>query len=88
MMQAAVGCVECRHTGFRGRAGIYEILTLSEALNTLVKPGLQTEVLRNAAVRAGMRPLRLSGAAKIAAGKTTFAEVLSVVPAERNTVCE
>ncbi len=88
MMQAAVGCVECRHTGFRGRAGIYEILTLSEALNTLVKPGLQTDVLRNAAVRAGMRPLRLSGAAKIAAGKTTFAEVLSVVPAERNTVCE
>ncbi|MSQ66615.1 MAG: type II/IV secretion system protein [Gammaproteobacteria bacterium] len=79
-MQVAAGCVECRHTGFRGRVGLYEVLTLSEALQTLVKPGLQTNALREAAVRDGMRPLRLSGAAKIAAGKTTFTEVLSVVP--------
>ena len=78
---ASHGCDECRHTGFRGRAGIYEILRLNEALSQMIKPAMHTAQLRQAALKGGMRPLRLAGAIKIADGLSTLAEVLSVVPA-------
>jgi general secretion pathway protein E len=74
------GCDECRHTGFRGREGIYEILTVDERLNSMIKPGCNAGALRQHALASGMRPLRLAGALKVAAGRTTLGEVLSVVP--------
>jgi general secretion pathway protein E len=79
-VMAAQGCDECRHTGFRGRAGIYEILRLNEELCELIRPQMQAATLRQAALGAGMRPLRIAGAHKIAAGMTTLEEVLAVVP--------
>jgi general secretion pathway protein E len=75
-----VGCLECRQTGFRGRIGIYEIMTLSDRLKQLVKTNCETEELRREAIRDGMKPLRLNGAQKIAAGLTTVEEVLNAVP--------
>ncbi|MEM7540906.1 MAG: GspE/PulE family protein [Pseudomonadota bacterium] len=78
-----VGCDDCRHTGFRGREGIYEILTLTDDLSELITPDVNTQTLRSAALQDGMRPLALSGAQKIANGKTTIEEVLSVVPNQR-----
>jgi general secretion pathway protein E len=78
--QRPVGCDECRHTGYRGRIGLYEMLTVSEALRAMIKPGVQSHELRALALSNGMVPLRLSGAMKIAAGLTTLEEVLSVVP--------
>jgi general secretion pathway protein E len=75
------GCDECRHTGFRGREGIYEILKVDDSLTELIAPGVHTSDLRRCALGHGMRPLRISGAHKIAAGKTTLEEVISVVPA-------
>ncbi|MSR13539.1 MAG: type II/IV secretion system protein [Gammaproteobacteria bacterium] len=79
-MAIASGCDECRNTGFRGREGIFEILTMNETLSELVQPGVQTPVLRRAALAAGMQPLRLAGARKIAGGRTSFSEVFSVAP--------
>ena len=81
-VMTAVGCDECRHTGYRGRVGIYELIGLTDELKALIKPGLQANQLSAAGRREGMRPLRLSGAEKIAAGVTTFTEVVAVVPPE------
>ena len=74
------GCLECRNTGYLGRMGIYEILTLTPALRRLVRPECDVATLRDQAVTDGMQPLRLSGARKIAAGLTTIEEVLKVAP--------
>ena len=75
-----VGCLECRNTGYLGREGIYEILTLSEKVQEFIKEDCDMSALKQTAMREGMRTLRLSGAQKIANGKTTLAEVLRVAP--------
>lgn len=74
------GCLDCRNTGYLGRQGIYEILTLSESVQNLISDDCDINALRQQAMREGMRTLRLSGAQKIASGKTTLAEVLRVAP--------
>lgn len=76
----AVGCKECRNTGYRGRTGIYEMLTLTPAIRKLITPETDLIQLRQAATQAGMQPLMLNGAEKIAAGLTTVEEVLKVAP--------
>jgi general secretion pathway protein E len=75
-----VGCLECRDTGYRGRAGVYEILQLSDTLKPAISADTDLLVLRRAAFKEGMRSLRLSGAQKVAAGLTTIEEVLRVTP--------
>ncbi|HVL56454.1 MAG TPA: GspE/PulE family protein [Burkholderiaceae bacterium] len=78
---AAVGCLDCRMTGFRGRTGIYEILTLDDAMKSLIVERPDLAAIRERAIRSGMKPLRVSGAMKIAAGVTTVDEVLRTAPA-------
>jgi general secretion pathway protein E len=78
--QQAVGCLECRDTGYRGRAGVYEIMLLSDAIKPLITADTDLVALRRAAFKEGMRSLRLSGAQKVAAGLTTIEEVLRVTP--------
>ena len=75
-----VGCLECRNTGFRGRAGLYELLTVSESIKAAMHPSPDMPTLRRHAVQEGMRPLRLGGAMKIAEGLTTLEEVLRSTP--------
>ena len=75
-----VGCVDCRMTGFRGRMGLYELLTVTEAFKDKVSREPQMEALRRQAVADGMRPLRLAGAARVAEGQTTLDEVLATTP--------
>jgi general secretion pathway protein E len=75
-----VGCLECRMTGYLGRVGIYEMLVMSPSLRKLVAPDCDTAVIRQQAYREGMRPLRISGALKVAQGLTTVEEVVSVAP--------
>ncbi len=77
---AAPGCLECRDTGFKGRAGIYELLTLSDDVKKLINEQTDAGRIRQAGRQGGMRTLRLSGAEKVAAGETTIAEVLRVAP--------
>ncbi|CAI2799998.1 MULTISPECIES: GspE/PulE family protein [Pseudomonas fluorescens group] len=81
----AVGCVECRNSGYRGRAGVYEIMVLNEALKTLITPGADVQALRQAAVAQGMCSLRMAGVQKVQAGLTTLAEVLRVTPGDSVT---
>ena len=76
----AVGCLECRMTGYRGRTGIYELLTISEDFKALVTPQPDIDALRRQGMRDGMRPLRLSGALRVADGSTTLEELLSTTP--------
>jgi len=75
-----VGCLDCRRTGFRGRVGLYELLVVSPALRTMIKPDLDLAEFTRAAVSSGMRTLRLAAAEKVAAGVTTVEEVLGVLP--------
>jgi general secretion pathway protein E len=74
------GCLECRMTGFLGRVGIYEIMPLSQELKKLIAGGAELEKLREQAARDGMKPLRIAGARKVAAGLTTIQEIIKVAP--------
>ncbi len=80
----AVGCLECRHTGYRGRAGLYELLLMSEGARTAVHPNLDAAALRRVGTKEGLRPLRLAGAMKVAEGLTTLEEVLRSTPTLEN----
>ncbi len=75
-----VGCVDCRMTGFMGRMGLYELLTVSEVFKDKVNQAPSIDALRRQAVADGMRPLRLAGALRVAEGVTTLEEVLSATP--------
>jgi general secretion pathway protein E len=75
-----VGCLECRHTGYRGRVGLYELLAVTEGSRNAIHPHLDTAALRKQALQDGMRPLRLAGAMKVAEGLTTIEEVLRSTP--------
>jgi general secretion pathway protein E len=76
----AVGCIECRMTGYMGRIGLYEILLMSPELKKTTSGQIDLARIREQAIREGMKPLRLSGALKVAAGITTLAEVVKVAP--------
>jgi general secretion pathway protein E len=76
----AVGCLECRNTGYLGRVGIYEIMQITREVKHLIQDKTDVVALTQAAYKAGMRPLRVSGATKVALGMTTFEEVLKSAP--------
>jgi general secretion pathway protein E len=76
----AVGCPACRQSGYKGRVGLYELLTLNDGLRQVVGEGPDSERLRRAAMQCGWRPLRLSGALKVSGGITTVEEVLRNAP--------
>jgi general secretion pathway protein E len=67
-------------TGYMGRVGIYEMMTMTPALQRLIRDETDLAALRQQALRDGMKPLRLSGALKVAAGVTTVEEVLKNAP--------
>ncbi len=71
-----VGCVRCRHTGYLGRTGIFELLVMSDRLRQLVVRRAPGSELAEAARADGMRAMREDGLAKVAQGMTTMEEVL------------
>jgi general secretion pathway protein E len=75
-----VGCLDCRMTGYRGRIGLYEILMLSPDMRELITDDADITKIRDLAYREGMKPLRISGAMKVASGLTTLNEVFKVAP--------
>ncbi|MDQ2971605.1 MAG: GspE/PulE family protein [Pseudomonadota bacterium] len=77
-----VGCLECRNTGFLGRTGIYEMMTVSARLRGMISQQLDLAAFNACALAEGMRPLRISAAAQVARGVTTVEEVLGVLPAD------
>ncbi|MBI5439521.1 MAG: type II/IV secretion system protein [Nitrosomonadales bacterium] len=76
----ATGCLECRMTGYRGRTGIYEMLPLGAEMQKLVVKDADLAKIKALAQREGMKPLRLSGAEKVAAGLTTAEEIIKIAP--------
>ncbi|PMQ18117.1 GspE/PulE family protein [Janthinobacterium sp. AD80] len=77
----AVGCALCRHSGYRGRAGIYELLAVTPAFSALVKSGADLHALRRQSILDGMTPLRLAGAQQVIDGTTSIDEVLKLTAA-------
>ncbi len=75
-----VGCLECRNTGYLGRLGVYEIMQMTRDVKRLITDQTDMAALTQTAYKNGMRPLRASGAVKVAAGPTTVEEVLKVAP--------
>ena len=75
-----VGCEACRHTGYKGRVGIYEFMPLSLETKQIIGANGNLTQLKQQARKEGIEPLRIAGARKVVAGITTLEEVLRVVP--------
>ena len=74
----AVGCEHCRHTGYRGRTGIHELLVLDEPLRRAIIEGRDANSLHTLAAQSGMLNLFEDGLRKVAAGTTTLDELARV----------
>jgi type IV pilus assembly protein PilB len=72
------GCPRCAQTGYRGRVGIYQLLVMSEQLESLAASKARREDLERAAIEEGMRTLWDDGMAKVAAGLTSIEELARV----------
>lgn len=79
-MYHPVGCLECRGTGYLGRMGVYESMPLNAALKSTINRDGDLESITRQALKNGMKPLRISGAIKVAKGLTTIEEVMRVTP--------
>ena len=79
-VHTATGCLECRNTGYLGRTGLYEMLPVSPAIRRLITHQADLAKIKAQAYKEGMKPLRINGAEKIAAGLTTPEEVMKVAP--------
>jgi general secretion pathway protein E len=76
------GCELCRHTGYEGRAAIFEICLVSQRIQDMITQGKQASLLRAAAVDEGMIPLRLHGWRKVISGLTTIEAVVRVTSSD------
>jgi general secretion pathway protein E len=75
-----VGCNDCRHTGYLGRVGIYEMLVVSPLLRSLIRPDMELAGFTRAAIGEGMHTLHTSGIDKVLRGVTTVEEILTTLP--------
>ncbi|MCU0879765.1 MAG: GspE/PulE family protein [Pirellulaceae bacterium] len=76
------GCEQCRHQGYLGRIGVFEIMTFNRQLRKLVLDARPAEDLQAAAIAAGMVEFRRAAMLKVAQGITSMEEVLRELPAE------
>jgi hypothetical protein len=76
------GCETCSHTGFRGRAGIYEFLPVSDQIKPLILERASAGAIKESGVQQGMRTLRDDGWRSVREGTTTVAEVVRVTQDE------
>jgi type IV pilus assembly protein PilB len=70
------GCDKCNGSGYRGRAGLYEVMAMSAELRKLIMHGASSDELRDQGLREGMLTLRMDGMKKVARGVTTLEEVI------------
>lgn len=82
MFYMGAGCAKCFDTGYRGRTGIYELMTISEDIREMVYQRQTAGAIKRKALETGMQTLRMDGARKVAAGVTTIAEVLRVTQSD------
>ena len=77
------GCPICSNTGYKGRLGLYEVMTMKEEVKELILARASTSEVKKEAIRLGMKTLRLSGIHKIKNGVTTIEEVLRTTMEDR-----
>ncbi|MGC2372423.1 MAG: ATPase, T2SS/T4P/T4SS family [Solirubrobacteraceae bacterium] len=70
-----VGCSRCATTGYRGRMGIYEVMSITEEIRSLVLSRASVDEIAATAIKQGMRRMRDDGIAKVRAGQTSIAEI-------------
>jgi type IV pilus assembly protein PilB len=80
--RSAVGCNACDHTGYRGRVGVYEIISFDESVKNVVRTTGRSDEIRNLARHAGMKQMQEYAVEKVKQGVTSMEEVLRVVPFE------
>jgi len=76
------GCEICRFTGYLGRMGIYEVLTVTEPIRELILSRASSQQIKQKAISLGMRTLRQDGLQKVFKGLTTYSEVVRVTQQE------
>jgi type IV pilus assembly protein PilB len=76
------GCVHCDNTGFSGREGIFELLTVSPEIRSLIFQGGNQDLIREAAISSGMRTLHDAAMSKMIRGITTIREVIKMTVVE------
>jgi len=74
-----VGCRRCSGSGYRGRLGLYEVMSVTAEVRTLALERRPAEEMREVAVRQGMRRLRDDGLEKVKQGRTSIAEIARVI---------
>lgn len=72
------GCPACINTGYAGRVGIFELLTVSENIKKLIMTGADASAIKEQALKEGMTTLLADGINKVIAGVTTIDEVIRV----------
>lgn len=77
-----VGCVHCDNTGFSGRTGIFELLTVNPEIRRIIYEGGNQDLIREAALRAGMRTLHDAAYVKMVQGVTSIREVIKMTIVE------
>jgi type IV pilus assembly protein PilB len=77
------GCAICSGTGYKGRVGLYEVMTMKEEVKELVLSRSSTSEIKKEAIRLGMKTLRQSGIHKVKEGLTTIEEVLRATMDDR-----
>ncbi|MGC8684338.1 MAG: type II secretion system ATPase GspE [bacterium] len=76
------GCVNCVNTGYKGRTGIYEILIIDDEIRSMITRGVDSTMIKHAAMKKGMTTLKEDGIKKVINGITTIKEVLRVTQEE------
>jgi general secretion pathway protein E len=82
----AGGCGDCLNTGYRGRTGIYELLTVNDKVRSMIVQNLSSSEIRNAGIENGMTTLRLDGASKFLQGLTSLEEVVRITQDDANSM--
>ena len=77
------GCVECNNTGYRGRAGVYEVMNVTPALRDLILQRASSIELKRCAIAGGMLTLRRDGLWKLCRGITSVEEILKETAADK-----
>ena len=72
------GCARCNSSGYKGRIGVYEVMTLSEEIRAMTIERTSADVVRDIALSQGMTPLRVDGLNKVKEGLTSIAEIARV----------
>ncbi len=76
------GCVDCNNTGYKGRQGVYEVMSMTPTLRDLVLDRASASAIKKQAMSEGMRTLRMDALSKLRRGLTTSEEVLKETAAD------